>query len=112
MHTAKLVNIKHTGMIGLPVGARSEERETEHLTVKALRMEEGLERGFDEVKQASGFVTANSIALLTIFQVSQTQNAAVKSFLSLGFVSLFFCIKSSLCVLHPKLTSVTLCTRT
>ena len=58
--------------------ALSEERETEHLTVKALRMEEGLERGFDEVKQASGFVTANSIALLTIFQVSHTQNAAVE----------------------------------
>ena len=61
--------------------------------MKALRMEEGSERGFDEVKQASGFVTANSIALLTIFQVSQTQNAAVKSFLSLGFVSLFFLYK-------------------
>ena len=67
-------------MIGLPVEARSEERETEHLTVKALRMEEGLERGFDEVKQVSGFVTAISIALLTIFQVSQTQNAAARVF--------------------------------
>lgn len=48
--------------------------------MKALRMEEGLERGFDEVKQVSGFVTANSMALLTIFQVSQTQNAAVVFF--------------------------------